>query len=346
MKVVYKTGVRYACYGLSKAFAEPACAHLDGASIEAFVVSAFFEALQPAQLDVLADVLADRQREHEHLAQWHRHQIARARYEVELARRRYAAVDPDHRLVAAELERQWESALLAQREAEEAAKRFAEHPAEPELEPELRERLAHLSQTLPALWATAGLSNEQRKQLLRSLIARVILQRIAPDRVQVRIVWVSGHFSDGVVIPPIHRQAAVTGYEAMVARIEQLWQEGYTDTAIAAALTAEGFRSARSSSVSTITVFKLRHQHHWVSRYHLHRQATRINGYWTIHGLAQALDVDRNWLYRRIARGTLSAPALIRTEPYGTYLIKDDPQLIECLRREAQPLHAQAQSQT
>jgi hypothetical protein len=27
MKVVYKTGVRYACYGLSKAFGEPACAH-------------------------------------------------------------------------------------------------------------------------------------------------------------------------------------------------------------------------------------------------------------------------------------------------------------------------------
>lgn len=346
MKVVYKTGVRYACYGLSKAFGEPACAHLDGASIEAFVVDAFFQALAPAQLDVLAEVLADRQREHEHLAQWHRHQVARARYEAELARRRYAAVDPDNRLVAAELERQWEGALLALQEAEEAARRFTERPAEPELGPDLRDRLAHLGRALPALWATAELSNEQRKQLLRSLIARVILQRIAPDRVQVRIVWVSGHFSDGVVIPPIHRQAAVTSYAAMVARIEQLWREGYTDTAIAAALAAEGFRSARSPSVSTATVLKLRHQHHWISRYHVHRQAARIDGHWTIHGLAQALDVDRNWLYRRIARGTLSAPALIRTEPYGTYLIMDDPQLIERLRREAQLLHAQAKSQT
>ena len=346
MQVVYKSGVRYACYGLSKAFAEPACAHLDGPSVEAFVVGAFFEALQPAQLDVLDEVLGAYQGEHERLARWHRQQVARATYEAELARRRYAAVDPENRLVAAELERHWEGALLAVREAEEAAARFAEQPVEPELKPELRERLAHLSQALPALWAEEGLSNEQRKRLLRSLIARVILQRIAPDRVQVRIVWVSGHCSEGVVVPPIHRQAAATGYEAMLARTEQLWREGYTDPAIAEALTAEGFRSARSTAVSTATVLKLRRHHHWVSRYHLHRRAVRIDGRWTVHGLAQVLGVDRDWLYRRIARGTLGAPALIRTETYGLYLIEDDPQLIEHLHREVQRLHPQAESQT
>jgi DNA invertase Pin-like site-specific DNA recombinase len=344
MKVVYKTGVRYACYGLSKAFGEPACAHLDGASIEAFVVSAFFEALQPAQLNVLADVLSERQREHERLAQWQRQQVVRARYEVDLARRRYTAVDPDNRLVAAELERQWETALMALREAEEAAARFAERPTEPELAPELRARLTHLSEALPALWAEEGLSNESRKRLLRSLIARVILKRIAPDRVQVKIVWVSGHFSEGVVIPPIHSQVAVTGYDEMVARIERLWSEGRRDTEIAEMLTAEGYRSARSARVSTATVLKIRLRHHWASRFHLHRRAVRIDGRWTVHGLAQALGVDRNWLYQRIARGTLGAPVLIRTEPYGTYLIEDDPQLIERLRQEAQGRHPKAKS--
>ena len=174
----------------------------------------------------------------------------------------------------------------------------------------------------------------------------MILTRIAPDRVQVKIVWVSGHFSEGVVIPPIHRQAAVTGYQEMVARIEGLWSEGRTDTEIAEVLTLEGFRSARSARVSTATVLKIRRRHHWVSRYHVHRRGVRIDGRWTVHGLAQELGVDRDWLYRRIARGTLSAPALIRTEPYGTYLIEDDPPLIERLRHEAQRLHPQAESQT
>jgi hypothetical protein len=247
-------------------------------------------------------------------------------------------------LVAAELERQWETALIALREAEETAARFAERPAEPELAPEARERLAHLGQALPALWADDRLSNESRKRLLRSLIARVILKRIAPDRVQVKIVWVSGHFSEGVVIPPIHSQAAVTGYDEMVARIERLWSEGRRDTEIAEALTAEGYRSARSARVSTATVLKIRRRHHWASRFHLHRRAVRIDGRWTVHGLAQALGVDRNWLYQRIARGTLSAPELIRTEPYGTYLIEDDPKLIERLRQEVQGRCSQAKS--
>jgi DNA invertase Pin-like site-specific DNA recombinase len=336
MRVAYKPGVRYACYGLSKDFAEPACAHLDGPSIEAFVVKAFFEAIQPAQLDALAEVLADRQREHNRLTQWHRQQVQRATYEANLAHRRYAAVDPDNRLVAAELERQWEAALLALREAQEAAERFAQHPPELPLSPEVREQLRHISQTLPALWASDRLTNEHRKALLRSLIARVILKRLAPDRVQVRIVWVSGHFSEGVVIPPIHRQADVSGYEEMVARIQALWQQGYTDAQIAQTLTAEGFRSARSSEVSTATVLKIRNHQHWVSRYHEHRLAKRIDGMWTIHGLAGELGVKRDWFYNRIRSGFLTAPEVIRKPPYGNYLIRDEATLIERLRHEAQ----------
>lgn len=336
MRVVYKPGVRYVCYGLSKAFAEPSCAHLDGPSIEACVVAAFFAALQPAQLDALAEVLASRRAERERLAQWHRQQVQRATYEAELARRRYTAVDPDNRLVAAELERRWEEALVALHAAQETAERFAQQPPEPLLSPELREQLRHISQALPDLWTSDRLSHAHRKLLLRSLIARVILRRTAPDRVQVKIVWISGHFSVDTVIPPIHRQAAVTGYEQMVSRIHELWQQGCTDAQIAQTLTSEGFRSARSTVVSTATVLKIRNRHHWVSRYHEHRLARKIDGWWTVHGLATEVGVDRNWFYRRIAHGILSAPAVVRRQPYGNYLIQDDPALIERLRLEVQ----------
>jgi len=53
MRVVYKPGVRYICYGLTKEFAEPTCASLDGSSIDALAVQAFFAAIQPAKLDAL-----------------------------------------------------------------------------------------------------------------------------------------------------------------------------------------------------------------------------------------------------------------------------------------------------
>src|SRR5207253_120569 len=42
MRVAYRPRARYICMSMKRAFAEARCAHLDGPSIEAFVVQAFF----------------------------------------------------------------------------------------------------------------------------------------------------------------------------------------------------------------------------------------------------------------------------------------------------------------
>ena len=334
MRVAYKSQVRYKCDGMTSNYAEPMCAHLDGPSIEAFVVKSFFEAIQPAQLDALETVLTQHQQEHTRLAQYHAQQVQRAQYEANLAGRRYQQVDPDHRLVAAELEHQWEAALRFLREAQEAAERFAHSSQAPSVSPELRQKLLNLSQHLPELWFSDQLSYEHRKQLLRSLITRVILKRTASDRVHVKIVWVSGHFSEGVVIPPIHAQANVTGYEDMVRRVEQLWRDGHTDETIAQLLTTEGFRSARTEAVLKTTVLKIRHQNQWSSRLHQHRTSDKVEGMWTVPGLAKKLGVNKNWFYERIHDGRLREPDVIRSPPYGNYLIRDDPHLIEQLHQD------------
>src|SRR6266581_5131238 len=334
MRVSYRPHVHYVCDGLYRTVAEPACARLDGASIEAFVIQAFFNAIAPAQLETLDEVLAQRQRERHRLETYHQQQVSQARYEATLARRRYEHVDPDYRLAAAELERAWEDKLRALRQAEEAAERFAHEPCEPTLSPERREQLLHLSQRLPALWSSTQLSYLQRKALLRSLIARVMVQRMAADRVAVKIIWVSGHFSQGMVIPPVLHQRHITGYDTMVERIRQLWAEGYTDNQIAQTLSREGFRSARRDQVLARTVLKIRNHHHWVSRYHQHRLADKVDDMWTIHGLSRHLGVEREWFYHRIRTGTLREPDVIRKPPYGNYLIRDDAVLLARLRTE------------
>ena len=81
-------------------------------------------------------------------------------------------MDPANRLVAAELERRWEDKLVAQRETQEAAKRFRQEPATSNLDPGLRQQLAHIAEHLPELWHAERLTNEHKKQLLRCLIAR------------------------------------------------------------------------------------------------------------------------------------------------------------------------------
>ena len=339
MYVAYRRRPRYVCTSMRRAFAEPRCAHLDGPSIEAFVVQAFFDAIAPAQLETLDEVLAQRQHERQRLATYHQQQVSHARFAATLARRRYEHVDPAYRLAAAELEREWDDRLRALRQAEEAAERFAHEPGEPTLTPEIRDQLLHLSQCLPALWSSPQLSHPQRKALLRSLIARVMVKRMAPDRVEVKIIWVSGHFSEGLVIPPVLHQHHVTGYDAMVERTRQLWAEGYADLHIAEVLSREGFRSARGDRVLAKTVLKIRHRHHWISPYHQHRLTDKMDEQWTIRGLAGELGVEWGWVYNRIRNGFLKEPDISRQPPYGNYLIRDDAELLARLRTEVKRSH-------
>lgn len=334
MNVAYRRRPRYVCTSMRRSYAEPRCAHLDGPSIEAFVVQAFFDAIAPAQLETLDEVLAQGQRERQRLETYHQQQVSQARFAATLARRRYEHVDPEYRLAAAELEREWDDRLRALRQAEEAAERFAHEPDEPTVTPELRHQLLNLSQCLPDLWLSPQLSHPQRKALLRSLIARVMVKRTAADRVEVKIIWASGHFSEGIVIPPVGSQCQVTGYDTMVERTRQLWASGYSDLQIAEVLSREGFRSARCETVLAKTVLKIRHRHHWVSPYHQHRLADKIDKKWTIRGLAGELGVDWGWVYNRIRNGFLSEPDVSRQPPHGNYLIRDDADLLARLQAE------------
>jgi Recombinase zinc beta ribbon domain len=335
MRVAYKPQVRYLCDGLKRHYHEKMCMSLDGPSIEEMVVNAFFNALRPAQLDALQALLAEQAKKEGQLRQYHRDQVTRATYEAHLARRRYEAVDPDNRLVAASLEKGWEEKLVALRQAEEEAERFEHRPLTPELSPELRQQLEHIGPTLPALWDRGKISNPHKKRLLRSLISRVIATRLAPDRIEIKIVWISGHFSVAQVIPLIHRQADASNYEALVARLDELTRQGLTDPEIAAQLTTEGFHTARRLAVTVGTIHKLRKNHGQVSSLHRHRKVSMIDGFWTIPGLTRELGVGQNWLYQQIYQGKLTEPDIQRLPGYRVHLIPNDPVLLARLRSEA-----------
>lgn len=332
MRVAYKRGTHYVCVALRQAFGEPRCLNLHGPSVEEAVVQAFFQALAPAELAVLDEVLATQRAEHARLAQQYADQVTRAAYEARLAQRRFHAIDPDNRLVAAELERQWELALRALEEAREAAERFAATPAEPGLDPLVREQLADLGRRLPELWQGGRLTAAHQKELLRTLIRRIVLTRPAPDTIEAKLVWVSGATSVLAVHPPIFRAADLGDYDRLVARIAALATEGYTDGEIARRLTAEGFRAPRAAEVPQRLVFKTRRAQRYASLTEQFRRQARIDGRWTVFGLARALGVERDWLYRRIATGRLP---VTRHPTTGHYLIADDPALVRRLQAEA-----------
>lgn len=335
MRVIYKPKVRYACTALATEFAVATCAHLDGSSIEDFVISSFFEAIKPAALDTLDEVLSHQSEERKRLGKYHYQQLQKAQYEADLARRRYEQVDPDNRLVASTLEQQWENKLRTLQETKESVERFEKQPTRPKLDAQLRQNIVEINQQLPKLWPTNQLTNENRKKLLRSLISQIIVQRLKPDQVQVKIVWVSGHFSTGIVRPSVHRQVDVTGYEDMLQRTRELWKAGKTDKEIAKTLTCEGFRTARNLDVSSGTVFKIRRRHQLQNTIHEYRMAEKVDGMWTVRGLCCHLGLSQSWLYRYLKSGKVPESHILRKPPHNIYLVRDEPELLERLKREA-----------
>lgn len=130
MVVQYKKGTRYLCNYLRQQHGVPVCQNIPGDSVDTAVVTAFFQALSPAELDAYATALAaqhETQRQIEH-AHWQ--QIERLRYEAVRAQRQFNQVDPENRLVAAELEQRWEAALRTLKQAEDA---YAQQPSGTEL---------------------------------------------------------------------------------------------------------------------------------------------------------------------------------------------------------------------
>lgn len=331
IRVSYKKSHRYVCNALSETYRQPMCLSLPGRAVDDAVVEAFFEAVRPAEIDLLAEVLEDRKQDRARMERQHADQVKRAQYEARLAEKRYRSVDPENRLVAADLEKSWETALRGLAEAREAAERFERTPPVEELDPALRAQLEDFGRRLPELWKGGRLAASQKKELLRSLIRRVVLSRPEQDAVEARIVWVSGAYSVVRVNPPVlHRTSQLGNYDELVARILEFASEGHQDTEIARRLTEEGFRSARLPYVTRPLVEKIRAKHGQPSLTGSQHSCEKIEGCWSAPGLARRLGASECWLRGKIAEGAIPAR---RHPTTGRWMIEDDPELLSRIEK-------------
>ncbi len=200
----YKTGTRYLCNHLRQQYGVPVCQYIPADPVDATVVTAFFAALSPVELDLYQQALAVQQRTTERLTRAHAQQLERLRYQAALAQRQFERVDPANRLVAAELEQRWEAALHDLKQAENAAEQQKISPTvPPSLPPDLQAAFTALGQKLPELWETPVLSRVQKKALLRCVLDKVVVQRTARDQVRIRIVWRGGDTTTSEIPIPV-----------------------------------------------------------------------------------------------------------------------------------------------
>ncbi|QUT05569.1 hypothetical protein KFK14_21845 [Sphingobium phenoxybenzoativorans] len=97
-------------------------------------------------------------------------ELQQARYEDNLAERRYAACDSDIRLIAAQLEKNWKIALQRFRKLQ--ARRPTENLATIEVHPGA---FANMAENLSAAWNASDVTMHARQQMLRALIADIIV---------------------------------------------------------------------------------------------------------------------------------------------------------------------------
>ena len=119
----------YICARASAEIASPVCQPIGGRRVDEAVLDAVFQALEPASLQVTAKALSEVQAEHERSLHAFEVALERARFEAERARRQFDAVEPENRLVARNLEAEWEARLVEVTRAEARAQRPAGAPA-------------------------------------------------------------------------------------------------------------------------------------------------------------------------------------------------------------------------
>lgn len=234
---------QYACSRRYLGATESRCPGLAARAADDLVAQQVLRALEPAAVELSIRAQADIEQERRRLEKHWQQRRQRARYDVELAERRYQAVDPANRLVAATLEKRWEELLAQEKQLQEEYDRFLRQtPAS--LSPEERTRITALTSDIPALWSAPGTTNADRKQVVRCLVERVTVQVQADSEYAgLTIHWAGGYESQHEIVRPVRRYEQLRDLEPLLNRAQELRESGQTIRQIAEQLNAEGFHS-------------------------------------------------------------------------------------------------------
>ena len=228
------TQCRYVCaQGLRLYGTAPTCQSVGGRHIDASVVNEVFALLEPASMAATAAALSEAEAHHQRRLRAFELAVERARFEAERARRQFDAVEPENRLVARSLERDWEDRLVLFRQAEaDLARQRSKRPATLSVE-----EVAWLSRAgadLHAIFDAPTTTQRERKLLLRALVHEVVITVDRPaGRADGRIVWEGGATTDFAVALPRRGLDTARRTEAETVEVVRRLAAHYSDAAIA-----------------------------------------------------------------------------------------------------------------
>jgi excisionase family DNA binding protein len=333
---------RYHCRGGHLNHGSGPCISFGGMRIDRAVGAEVIERLQPLGIEAALGALEAQRAENTEK----RHQvelaIEQAHYEAARARRQYDAVDPDNRLVAAELEQRWNEHLLAVRALEDDRDALAVSPKTMLTEAE-RQRLLALGADVEAAWNSSGATPATRKRIIRTLIEEIVV-RVEDDALGLVIRWAGG---DHTCLRVRKNRAGQHrwGTDADVVELITVLARQLPDKAIASILNRSGKTTGRGNGWTRSRVCIVRN-HRGIPPYREGERAER--GEVTLEEAARALNVSEATVRRFIKEKILAAsqhckggPWVIRADDLDNALVK---QTADARRQRRPPSQDQRQN--
>jgi len=236
---------RYCCQRRHDNYGGPRCQQMAARFLDEYVVAQVLSALAPAALELSVTAAGQVEARRAEAGRIWRQRLERADFACDRARRQYQLAEPENRLVARQLEREWEAALAERAHLGEEYERYQRvRPAR--LSAAELAAIRALAGDIPALWAAPATTVADRKRLLRAVIDSVqVTADGATERVHATITWAGGHQTHAGLARPVARIDQLSYYPALTERITALAGEGLDSAAIAGQLAAEGFRTPR-----------------------------------------------------------------------------------------------------
>ena len=303
--------VRYNCRGAHINHGTRPCIAFGGLRIDAAVSTEILRHLAPLGVEAALEAITTREEENSETRRQAELALTQARYEADLARRQYDAVDPVNRLVAAELERRWNDRLAdVQRQEERLAARTASRPET--LGAGEKDRLMALGADLETAWSHPGATAETRKRILRAVLEEIVAT-LTEERIELVIHWRGGDHTR-LALPRNRTGQHRWSSDADVRELIRVLARQQVDGAIAATLNRLGKRTGRGNPWTEARVRSFRSQH----RVPVHRPGEMAErGELTLEETARRLGVSRMTVLRLISAGTLTAIQICKGAPWA-----------------------------
>jgi hypothetical protein len=322
----------YVCAREKSDYGGGQCQQLAGACVDAHVTGLLLAAMAPAALEVSLAAAEQAGAQRAQVDRIWRQRLERADFAADRARRQYQLAEPENRLVARQLEKDWETALAERQRLGEEYDRFTAACPRTLTNAE-REQIRALAADLPAVWSAPTTTDADRKQLIRHLIEQVRITVLGTsEKVDVEVAWAGGHRTAAQITRPVACLTQLSYYPRLAARARELADGGYTTAQIAERLNAEGFRPPKRIDAFTPNAVTDLLRALGIQRSHIpaprNRPALAPHEWW-LRDLAEHLGMPAvtldSWVRRGWATGYLHPQARLR-------VVRADPAEVQRLR--------------